>query len=65
MVIDLRGPYRTYNSAVQGVDFIDLGIPDPEILDLFLEQRVYERYMEEYEAEEAAKQEQEAVAAAE
>ncbi len=38
---------------------------DPEILDLFLEQRVYERYMEEYEAEEAAKQEQEAVAAAE
>ena len=38
---------------------------DPQILDMFLEQRVYERYMEEYEAAEAAKQEQEAVVAAE
>ncbi|MEM2935693.1 MAG: hypothetical protein QW231_00770, partial [Candidatus Bathyarchaeia archaeon] len=34
LVIDRRGPYRTYEEAVQGVDFIDLSIPDPELLDL-------------------------------
>ena len=34
LVIDKRGPFRRYEEAVQGVDFIDLGIPDPELLDL-------------------------------
>jgi hypothetical protein len=34
VVIDQRGPQRTYEEAVQGVDFVDLGIPDPELLDL-------------------------------
>jgi len=34
LVIDKRGPFRMYEEAVQGVDFIDLGIPDPELLDL-------------------------------
>ena len=29
-----RGLFRTYEVAIQGVDFIDLGIPDPELLDL-------------------------------
>jgi len=29
-----RGVFKTYAEAVQGVDFIDLGIPDPELLDL-------------------------------
>ncbi|MFH1739843.1 MAG: hypothetical protein ABIH23_12600, partial [bacterium] len=34
IVIDRRGPCRSYREAVQGSDFIDLGIPDPELLDL-------------------------------
>ena len=34
LVLDQRGVYRTYEEAIQGVDFIDLGIPDPELLDL-------------------------------
>ncbi|HUT73298.1 MAG TPA: hypothetical protein VM221_00500 [Armatimonadota bacterium] len=34
LVLDRRGPYRRYEEAVQGVDFVDLGIPDPELLDL-------------------------------
>jgi len=34
VALDQRGVYRTYEEAVQGVDFIDLGIPDPELLDL-------------------------------
>ena len=29
-----RGPFRSYEEAVQGVDFLDLGIPDPALLDL-------------------------------
>jgi len=34
LVIDERGPFRKYEEALQGVDFVDLGIPDPELLDL-------------------------------
>ncbi len=34
VVTDRRGPLRTYREAVQGCDCIDLGIPDPELLDL-------------------------------
>lgn len=34
LVLEKRGVYRTYGEAIQGVDFIDLGIPDPELLDL-------------------------------
>ncbi|MFC1715900.1 hypothetical protein ACFL6S_19680 [Candidatus Poribacteria bacterium] len=34
LVLSRRGLFRTYEEAVQGVDFIDLGIPDPELLDL-------------------------------
>ena len=34
LVLARRGPYRTYEEAVQGVDFVDLSIPDPELLDL-------------------------------
>ena len=34
LVLDQRGVYRTYEEAIQGVDFVDLGIPDPELLDL-------------------------------
>lgn len=34
LVLDRRGTYRTYEEAIQGVDFVDLGIPDPELLDL-------------------------------
>ena len=34
LVLEKRGIYRTYEEAVEGVDFIDLGIPDPELLDL-------------------------------
>ncbi len=34
LVLSQRGPYRTYNEALQGVDFVDLSIPDPELLDL-------------------------------
>ena len=34
LVLDRRGVYRSYEEAIQGVDFIDLGIPDPELLDL-------------------------------
>ena len=34
LVLDRRGVYRSYEEAVQGVDFVDLGIPDPELLDL-------------------------------
>ncbi|OPX22692.1 MAG: hypothetical protein B1H02_05835, partial [Candidatus Latescibacteria bacterium 4484_107] len=34
LVLVRRGPYRTYEEAVQGVDFVDLSIPDPELLDL-------------------------------
>ncbi|HQO33381.1 MAG TPA: hypothetical protein PLG59_01885 [bacterium] len=34
VVIDRRGPFRTYREALQGSDFVDLGIPDPELLDL-------------------------------
>ncbi|MGD8238976.1 MAG: hypothetical protein PVH68_10520, partial [Armatimonadota bacterium] len=34
LVLDCRGVYRTYEEALQGVDFVDLGIPDPELLDL-------------------------------
>jgi len=34
LVVDERGPFRRYEEALQGVDFVDLGIPDPELLDL-------------------------------
>lgn len=34
LVTDRRGTFATYDEAVQGVDFIDLGIPDPGLLDL-------------------------------
>lgn len=34
LVIDKRGPFISYEEALQGVDFVDLGIPDPELLDL-------------------------------
>ncbi len=34
VVTDRRGPLRTYREAVQGSDCVDLGIPDPELLDL-------------------------------
>ncbi len=34
LVVDKRGPYRSYGQAIQGIDFIDLGIPDPELLGL-------------------------------
>ena len=34
VVLDRRSVYRTYEEAIQGVDFVDLGIPDPELLDL-------------------------------
>jgi len=34
LVVDKRGPFFSYEEAIQGVDFIDLGIPDPELLDL-------------------------------
>ena len=34
LVIDKRGPFHSYEQAIQGTDFIDLGIPDPELLDL-------------------------------
>ena len=34
LVIEKRGIFRTYAQAVQGVDFLDLSIPDPELLDL-------------------------------
>ena len=34
LVLDRRGVYTRYEEAIQGVDFIDLGIPDPELLDL-------------------------------
>ncbi len=33
-VLERRGLYRSYEEAVQGSDFLDLGIPDPELLDL-------------------------------
>ena len=33
-VLTSRGVFRTYEEALQGVDFVDLGIPDPELLDL-------------------------------
>ena len=34
LVLEKRGIYRTYEEAIEGVDFIDLGIPDPQLLDL-------------------------------
>ena len=34
LVVDRRGPFRSYEEALQGVDFVDLSIPDPELLDL-------------------------------
>ena len=34
MTLTRRGVFSTYEEAVQGVDFIDLGIPDPELLDM-------------------------------
>jgi len=34
LILDRRGVCRTYEEAVQGVDFVDMGIPDPELLDL-------------------------------
>ncbi len=34
LVIDKRGPFSSYRFAVRGVDFVDLGIPDPELLQL-------------------------------
>lgn len=34
LVTDKRGPFNSYRDAVQGVDFVDLGIPDPELLEL-------------------------------
>jgi len=34
LVVARRGVYRTYEQALQGCDFVDLGIPDPELLDL-------------------------------
>jgi len=34
LVIDKRGPFSSYEEAIQGIDFIDLGIPDPELLEL-------------------------------
>jgi len=34
LVIDKRGPFFSYEEAIQGIDFIDLGIPDPELLQL-------------------------------
>lgn len=34
LVIDKRGPFSSYRIAVRGVDFVDLGIPDPELLQL-------------------------------
>ncbi|MBN1900286.1 hypothetical protein JW926_03055 [Candidatus Sumerlaeota bacterium] len=34
LVLDKRGLFRKYEQAVYGADFIDLGIPDPELLDL-------------------------------
>ncbi|HID09810.1 MAG TPA: hypothetical protein EYP17_00720 [Candidatus Latescibacteria bacterium] len=34
LVVDRRGPFRRYEEALQGADFVDLSIPDPELLDL-------------------------------
>ena len=34
LVVDKRGPFLHYEEAIQGIDFIDLGIPDPELLTL-------------------------------
>jgi hypothetical protein len=34
LVIEKRGPFSSYRIAVRGVDFVDLGIPDPELLQL-------------------------------
>ncbi len=34
LVTEKRGPFASYREAVQGVDFVDLGIPDPELLEL-------------------------------
>ncbi|MDP6776587.1 MAG: hypothetical protein QGI83_07475, partial [Candidatus Latescibacteria bacterium] len=34
LVIEKRGILRTYAQAIQGADFLDLSIPDPELLDL-------------------------------
>ena len=34
LVTDRRGTCRSYEDAVQGIDFLDLGIPDPGLLDL-------------------------------
>jgi len=34
LVLDQRGVHRSYEEAIQGTDFVDLGIPDPELLDL-------------------------------
>ena len=34
LVIDKRGPFSSYKIAIRGVDFVDLGIPDPELLQL-------------------------------
>ena len=34
VVLEKRGVLRTYAQAVQGADFLDLSIPDPELLDL-------------------------------
>jgi hypothetical protein len=34
LVLARRGVFRTYEEALQGTDFVDLGIPDPELLDL-------------------------------
>ena len=35
LVLVQRGVTKAYEEAIQGVDFIDLSIPDPELLDLF------------------------------
>ncbi len=34
LVVEKRGTLPTYAEALQGADFIDLGVPDPELLDL-------------------------------
>ncbi len=34
LVLINRGVFKKYEDAIQGIDFIDLGIPDPELLDL-------------------------------
>jgi hypothetical protein len=34
LVTDRRGTFATYEEAIQGTDFLDLGVPDPELLDL-------------------------------